>query len=416
MAFRDDCFFHALQQQPDDDALRLIYADFLEERGDEASAARAELLRVQVERETLSPFGERAAVLAARQDELLSRWERTWLGDRADMLQGWVFRRGLVEAVQADASVFLDNAADWFGEWPTLAVAKLTRVGDRLPELAASPWLAHLRGLDLSNNGITSDTLVYLTASRFLCLLRALDLSGNPIGSHGADLLATARSADELTELHLARCGLHVKGLTGLLRGRSRQWRRLDLSENWLYRRDLVQLADSALMTNLVALDLASNPLGDNGASVLADSPNAGGLVDLGLCDTGTGNAEVAALASSPHLTNLRSLDLRGHRCSPQFDRDGEDQGGMGELSRSPLLGRLRRLLLGPKGPSNGWTADLLNVVRPPRRQTVWPDRWTANLLRRSRYLMPSQLVECDLEDLWWLGDTRGRERLPNPW
>ena len=26
------------------------------------------------------------------------------------------------------------------------------------------------------------------------------------------------------------------------------------------------------------------------------------------------------------------------------------------------------------------------------------------------------QLVECDLEKLWWLGDTRNRERLPNPW
>jgi RNA polymerase primary sigma factor len=34
-------------------------------------------------------------------------------------------------------------------------------------------------------------------------------------------------------------------------------------------------------------------------------------------------------------------------------------------------------------------------------------------LLRKSRYLMPSQLVECDLEELWWLGDTRNRERRP---
>jgi RNA polymerase primary sigma factor len=33
--------------------------------------------------------------------------------------------------------------------------------------------------------------------------------------------------------------------------------------------------------------------------------------------------------------------------------------------------------------------------------------------LRKSRYLMPSQLVECDLDGLWWLGDTSNRERLP---
>src|SRR5262249_14694958 len=149
--------------------------------------------------------------------------------------------------------------------------------------------------------------------------------------------------------------------------------------------------------------DLASNPLGERGASVLADSPNAAGLVDLGLCNTGTGNGEVLALAGSPHLTKLRSLDLRGHQCFSVLDDRGEDQGGIGELSRSPLLGRLRRLLLGPTGRSNGWTAEVLSIARPRRRRTVVPAWWTASVLRRSRYLMPSQLVECDLEELWWL-------------
>jgi uncharacterized protein (TIGR02996 family) len=420
MTSLDDGFFHALQQDPDDDTLRLVYADFLEERGDEASAARAELIRVQVELAAPAPLGrrapERAGRLAARQDELLTRWERVWLGDWADVLEGWAFRRGLVEAVQADASVFLDHAPNWFAEWPTLTVAKLTRAGGHLPELAASPWLAHLQGLDLSDNGIDAAALAYVTASRFVCLLRALDLSGNPIGPRGAGLLAAARSADELSELHVARCGLGGVGLAGLLGGRSRHWRRLDLSGNDLNRRDLVRLVDAPVMRGLVALDLAMNPLGDNGASVLADSPNTAGLADLGLCATETGDMGLTALAGSRHLTNLRSLDLRGHHCWARLDREGVDRGGIGALSRSPLLGQLRRLLLAPSGPSNGWTAEVLSMVRPPRRPTVVPDRWMAGLLRRSRFLMPSQLVECDLEELWWLGDTRNRERLPSPW
>ena len=46
----------------------------------------------------------------------------------------------------------------------------------------------------------------------------------------------------------------------------------------------------------------------------------------------------------------------------------------------------------------------------PPERSRDW---WTVSLLRTSRYLIPSQLSECDLEELWWLGDTRNRERLP---
>jgi uncharacterized protein (TIGR02996 family) len=413
MTFRDNGFFHALQQDPDNDALRLVYADFLEEYGDTALAARAELVRVQVELAALAPLSRRAAALIARQNELLAEWERVWLGDWADVLSGWAFRRGLVEAVRVDAAVFLDNAADWFAEWPTLTVAKLTCASGHLPELAASPWLAHLRGLDLSDNSIDADALASLTASRFVCLLRALDLSGNPIGPRGAWLLATATSAEELSELHLARCGLRGEGLAELLDGGSGPWRRLDLACNWLYPRDLARLADSALLRNLTALDLAFNPLDEHGASVLVDSPNAAGLIDLGLCDTGSGNEAVTALAHSQHLTNLRSLDLRAHHCWGRFDRAGVDWGGIGELSRSPLLGRLRRLLLASRGTSNGWTAQMLSIVRPPRRQDVVKEWSMARQLRSSRYLMPSQLLECDLEELWWLGDTRNRERIP---
>jgi hypothetical protein len=227
-------------------------------------------------------------------------------------------------------------------------------------------------------------------------------------------LLTTAATADELSEVHVAQCGVGTGYLGVFLSGRARQWRRLDLSGNGLRRRDLVELADSSVLRQLVALDLESNPLEDNGAAVLADSPNASGLIDLGLCNTGTGNAELTALAQSPHLTNLRSLDLRGHRCSAWLDRTGKLQGGIPELARSPLLARLRRLLLASPGPRNGWTAAVLACARPPRRQTVTPDPWTARLLRESRYLMPSQLIECDLEELWWLGDTGHRERLPS--
>src|SRR5262245_33053202 len=141
MPFRDDGFFHALQQEPEDDTLRLVFADFLEDRGDDPSSAHAEFIRVQVELAALSPGTraetEQAAKLTARQNDLLARWQRVWLGDWVEALHGWTFRRGLLEAIQADASVFLDHAANWFAEWPTLTVVKLTRARDHLPELAA---------------------------------------------------------------------------------------------------------------------------------------------------------------------------------------------------------------------------------------------------------------------------------------
>jgi uncharacterized protein (TIGR02996 family) len=416
MSLRDEGFLRALQEEPEDDALRLIYADFLDDRGDPSSVARAELIRVQVELTSSVLTPDRADALTQRERVLLAGWARKWLGDWADVLEGWTFRRGFVEGVWADASVFLDHAADWFADWPTLAVARLTRAAGHLPELAESPWLAHLRGLDLSDNDIDADALESLMASRFLCLLQALDLSDNPIGPRGAALIATAPALGDLRELRVARCGLGSKGLADLLGWRSRLWRRLDLAGNGLERRDLVQLVEAAVMRNLAALELAGNPLGENGAAVLADSPNVGGLVDLGLCATQSGNAAIAALASSPHLPALRSLDIRCHHCVTRRDFQGRYQGGLADLAQSPLLGQLRRLLLTTDSSPSGWVADMLRVVRPPRRQLVQPDWWAATLLRTSRYLMPSQLAECDVEELWWLGNREKRERLPSLW
>jgi uncharacterized protein (TIGR02996 family) len=103
-----DGFFHAIQQDPEDDTLRLVFADFLEERGDAHATAHAELIRTQVRLTALAPNAPnaagQAAELTARQDELLARWQRVWLGDWGEILHGWTFRRGLVEAIQADAS------------------------------------------------------------------------------------------------------------------------------------------------------------------------------------------------------------------------------------------------------------------------------------------------------------------------
>jgi uncharacterized protein (TIGR02996 family) len=402
MTSPDDLFFHALQQEPDDDLTRLAYADALEEMGGGAAAARAELIRVQVELAALPLLTReahlRAAELTDRQDRLLDRWEREWIGEWADVLGGWAFRRGLVEAVRADASAFLEHAGEWFARWPTLAVVQLRRAAARLPELAASPWLAHLRGLEMRCNGIGANSLRRLTESRYLGQLQALDLSHNAIGRDGAAMLAEAPFADALSELHLAGCGLGLGQLGRLLGGRGRQWRRLDLAQNQLDRADLAALAGSPVLRNLTALDLAWNSPAIDGVAELVSSPNAAGLVDLGLCGVAWPGG-VAALTASPHLSNLRSLDLRHGRW--------RDQDGLAALSRSPLLGGLRRLLLAPTAHSNGWVDDVLQVARPPRRPEVRRGDCAAKPLLRSEFLTPTQLIECDLEELWLLGDRR---------
>jgi uncharacterized protein (TIGR02996 family) len=71
-----DPFLRAIIANPNDHGLRLVYADFLEERGD----PRGEFLRVQCMLATLPGDDPRRPGLEARRKELLTRHGETWLG------------------------------------------------------------------------------------------------------------------------------------------------------------------------------------------------------------------------------------------------------------------------------------------------------------------------------------------------
>ncbi len=60
----DDAFLAAIIDRPDDDSLRLVYADWLEEHGEQK---RAEFIRVQLDLATLPEGDERRKALEARE-------------------------------------------------------------------------------------------------------------------------------------------------------------------------------------------------------------------------------------------------------------------------------------------------------------------------------------------------------------
>jgi uncharacterized protein (TIGR02996 family) len=71
----DQAFLQALRARPDDDATRLVYADWLEELGD----PRGEYLRLECELAAMPPDEERQAELAARARELAASLDPDWL-------------------------------------------------------------------------------------------------------------------------------------------------------------------------------------------------------------------------------------------------------------------------------------------------------------------------------------------------
>jgi uncharacterized protein (TIGR02996 family) len=115
-----DALLQSILDDPTADAPRLVYADWLEEHGEQA---RAELIRVQCEPARLPEGESRRAELEARERALLNAHENEWAAPLRGLVDGWEFRRGFVEEV-------------WFFSEPTperlQAVGRLAPVPDVL--------------------------------------------------------------------------------------------------------------------------------------------------------------------------------------------------------------------------------------------------------------------------------------------
>jgi uncharacterized protein (TIGR02996 family) len=85
-------FLRAIIGDPDDDTARLIYADWLDERGD----PRGEFIRVQCQLARLPQADSRVEGLHARERALLKDHQQEWLGLPHHPLLHWRFERGFV--------------------------------------------------------------------------------------------------------------------------------------------------------------------------------------------------------------------------------------------------------------------------------------------------------------------------------
>src|SRR5947209_5957927 len=111
-----DAFLSAIVAAPDDDAPRLIYADFLDENGQHD---RAELIRVQCELARAEPWTPRHAELAARAKALLSPANvEAWAVPLGFNPYPNNFRRGFVERDCFSPSRFLALAPAVFERAP----------------------------------------------------------------------------------------------------------------------------------------------------------------------------------------------------------------------------------------------------------------------------------------------------------
>src|SRR5438270_10047207 len=96
----DDAFLRAIIENPDDDGPRLLYADWLDERGD----PRGEFIRVQCALAGMDEYDPRRWDLMTRERELLAIHQQEWLDPLPDDLPYWKFRRGFLDWVEVDGN------------------------------------------------------------------------------------------------------------------------------------------------------------------------------------------------------------------------------------------------------------------------------------------------------------------------
>jgi uncharacterized protein (TIGR02996 family) len=102
---QDDAFLAAILAASGDDAPRLVFADWLEERGN----PRGEFIRVQCLLAGLAPGDRRRPPLERRERRLLALHQGEWLGSLRPLLSGWSFRRGFLDAIAVPAAVYLKH-------------------------------------------------------------------------------------------------------------------------------------------------------------------------------------------------------------------------------------------------------------------------------------------------------------------
>ncbi len=318
-----EALYRVILTNPDDDTLRLVYADALQEAGDEPRAA---FIRWQVELHSLPDYEPHAIHL--RYHEQNNRaFAGQWLTSLPALPSGiqWsrdAFRRGLPSAITAeDGTAFSVHADELFSQYPIDSLElKVARVADTA-QLGACPWLKRLRHLCFTQ-GAGGQAVSRLLNSEYFDGLLSLHLGSELTTQSAVRSLATSRVFASLSSLSVRADRPGSGSIVSLLTTMPQppRLRKLDLAGNRLTTPLLAALVTSAAVAHVEELDLCDNNLGAAGTTALARGvlPQ---LRALHLLRTRPTVEGVTAIAGAAFLAELRSLALGGNNLNPEAVR-----------------------------------------------------------------------------------------------
>jgi uncharacterized protein (TIGR02996 family) len=221
-------FLQDIVNNPDDETVRLIYADWLTEQGN----PRGEFIRIQMQlahwAADSTDWAEWALTarnlskLRKREEELLKEHGAAWAAPLAGAGK-WEFRRGFVEMVELTARQFVERGEEYFRLTP---LREVVFVWDQLPlvDLARCPLLERLPAVTF-NYSVSNDSLAAFLSSSHLTQLSQLALTNGWIGDQGLRALAEWPGFARLESLTLWSGQNILAGVRALLE--SPHWGRL---------------------------------------------------------------------------------------------------------------------------------------------------------------------------------------------
>ena len=312
----------AVCANPEDDTPRLVYADWLDENGDEVWRTRAAFIREQIRiaagRPPLDPAPpgwQSADTLLLRYEGVWARGHPDWIGPYRHLYDFPDYRRGFLDRVR----VHFDKWMKADGEARLrVPITRLEVDGADLGRVAVVPQFATVRELSAgSRHPLTADQMAAFVGPQAVARLRSLSLFG--VEPPAIPVLA---GADRLARLSTLRIGGGAEAVVVLEPGSALAGLTdLTLWGAGLAGVGLARLADAPGLARLTRLSIQHPAGGDAGFAALVRSPLASNLRTLDVWTPELGEAGTRAVAESPYLGNLQELRLSRSRLGRRFER-----------------------------------------------------------------------------------------------
>lgn len=328
----DETLLAEIAANPADDALRLVYADRLIDRGD----PRGEFIQLQVRAKRGYDKAIEARLAALRPHEMAWKNAAGFVGTLTTFDRGFPMNvignaRAIIASRRALATQPIESMSvlsDLEGLPALCQLPELKRLRsltisatmgsygrpialepDRVRAVAECDHFGSLRELMIQKGALTETTATILSKAAWLPSLEVLLIPDNQVGRGWVELLGRVR---DVKRIWLEGSDVGSAGVQALARSKAHQLDELQLSNTSL-QGGLLALAESPVLATVTKLELDRAGVRDAGAIALANASSSAVLKKLSVKHDLLGPKAARALGASTAMRALEELDLRGN-------------------------------------------------------------------------------------------------------